>query len=343
MICVPGPRVLDAAEEALRQGRPRDLRDLLRLCRDRHRGTRPPDAAARARALTRGPAARAELPGDRLVEAEAERDLRAARASPGPDWLLVAVRRPRARAARAELGAARLLRLRLDREQGGRLLERLARVVGGRRRDRRRAALPGVVRQPTQVRPPGAACRPAQADPRAQGGTPRRPARRAASSHTAALAGSEAAVNALFRQAGVLRAQTLEELVDVAGLLSSQPLPRGRRVGVLTNAGGLGILCADACEAAGLELPELAEETGSALREVLPGEAASRTPSTCSARRPARPTSGRFRRCSPILDSMRSSCCSCRRSLPARDEIAAAISRAVERRAVGQARARRRR
>ncbi len=95
---------------------------------------------------------------------------------------------------------------------------------------------------------------------------------RAASSHTAALAGSEAAVDALFRQAGVLRAQTLEELVDAAGLLSSQPLPRGRRVGVLTNAGGLGILCADACEAAGLELPELAEETVTALREVLPGD-----------------------------------------------------------------------
>jgi acetate---CoA ligase (ADP-forming) len=95
---------------------------------------------------------------------------------------------------------------------------------------------------------------------------------RAASSHTAALAGSEAAVDALFDQAGVLRARTLEELVDVAGLLSSQPLPRGRRVGVLTNAGGLGILCADACEAAGLELPELADETRAALAEVLPGD-----------------------------------------------------------------------
>ena len=93
---------------------------------------------------------------------------------------------------------------------------------------------------------------------------------KAASSHTAALAGSEAAVDALFHQAGVLRARTLEELVDVAGLLSSQPLPRGRRVGVLTNAGGLGILCADACEAAGLQLPDLAEETREALSEFMP-------------------------------------------------------------------------
>ena len=95
---------------------------------------------------------------------------------------------------------------------------------------------------------------------------------KAASSHTAALAGSEAAVDALFDQAGVLRARTLEELIDVAGLLSSQPLPHGRRVGVLTNAGGLGILCADACEASGLELPELGDATVAALRTVLPGD-----------------------------------------------------------------------
>src|SRR5204862_5591991 len=82
---------------------------------------------------------------------------------------------------------------------------------------------------------------------------------RAARSHTAALASSDTAVEALFRQAGVLRAAPLEELVDAAALLSTQPLPRGRRVGVLTNAGGLGILCADACSAAGLELPEPAK------------------------------------------------------------------------------------
>src|SRR5207247_313295 len=95
---------------------------------------------------------------------------------------------------------------------------------------------------------------------------------RAASSHTAALAGSEAAVEALFRQAGVLRAGTLEELVDAATLLSSQPAPLGPRVGVMTNAGGLGILCADACEAVGLTLPELGVETRAALEQVLPKE-----------------------------------------------------------------------
>ena len=80
---------------------------------------------------------------------------------------------------------------------------------------------------------------------------------RAAGSHTAALAGSDTAVDALFHQAGVIRVRTLEELIDLAGLLSRQPLPAGPRVAVLTNAGGLGILCADACEASGLTLPTL--------------------------------------------------------------------------------------
>ena len=101
---------------------------------------------------------------------------------------------------------------------------------------------------------------------------------RAANSHTAALAGSDAAVEALFHSAGVLRARNLEELVDVATLLSRQPLPRGRRVAVLTNAGGLGILCADACDTAGLELPELAHETQRALATVLPSEASVANP-----------------------------------------------------------------
>ncbi|HEX7526237.1 MAG TPA: acetate--CoA ligase family protein, partial [Gaiellaceae bacterium] len=101
---------------------------------------------------------------------------------------------------------------------------------------------------------------------------------RAASSHTAALAGSDAAVEALFHSSGVLRARNLEELVDVATLLSSQPLPGGRRVAVLTNAGGLGILCADACEAAHLELPELTEETRQALATILPSEASVANP-----------------------------------------------------------------
>src|SRR4029079_11295555 len=80
------------------------------------------------------------------------------------------------------------------------------------------------------------------------------------------------------REAGVLRARTLEELVDAAALLSSQPLPQGPRVAVLTNAGGLGILCADACEGCGLELPQLSDETRAALAVVVPGEASLANP-----------------------------------------------------------------
>jgi acetyl coenzyme A synthetase (ADP forming)-like protein len=101
---------------------------------------------------------------------------------------------------------------------------------------------------------------------------------RAAGSHTAALAGSEGAVDALFRAAGVIRARTLAELIDAAVLFSAQPLPKGRRVAVLTNAGGLGILCADACEAAGLELPALGRQTELALAAVLPREASVANP-----------------------------------------------------------------
>ena len=101
---------------------------------------------------------------------------------------------------------------------------------------------------------------------------------RAAGSHTAALAGSETAVNALFQQAGVLRVATLEEFVDAAALLSSQPLPNGPRVAVITNAGGLGILCADACENVGLELPELSAATHSTLAALAPAEASLSNP-----------------------------------------------------------------
>ena len=101
---------------------------------------------------------------------------------------------------------------------------------------------------------------------------------RAAGSHTAALAGSDVAIDALFRDAGVLRPRSLEELVDAAALFSSQPLPSGRRVGVVTNAGGLGILCADACESSGLELPDLSEQTREALAGHLPLEASVANP-----------------------------------------------------------------
>ncbi|MCS6852973.1 MAG: GNAT family N-acetyltransferase [Gemmataceae bacterium] len=101
---------------------------------------------------------------------------------------------------------------------------------------------------------------------------------RAAGSHTAALAASDTAVEALFHQTGVLRADTLEEMFDLALALGSQPLPRGRRVGIVTNAGGPGILCADACEAGGLVLPELSAALRASLAEHLPGSASLANP-----------------------------------------------------------------
>lgn len=97
---------------------------------------------------------------------------------------------------------------------------------------------------------------------------------RAAGSHTAALAASDTAVDALFRQAGVLRADTLDEMFDIAACLEAQPLPAGRRVAIVTNAGGPGILAVDACEAAGLTVVEFAPETRAKLASFLPAEAA---------------------------------------------------------------------
>ncbi len=101
---------------------------------------------------------------------------------------------------------------------------------------------------------------------------------RAASSHTGALAAGDVAVEALFSQAGVIRVDTLEDLFGVASILANQPAPSGNRVAILTNAGGPGILAADACEANGLEVPELAEETRAQLQQLLPAEAATHNP-----------------------------------------------------------------
>jgi acyl-CoA synthetase (NDP forming) len=101
---------------------------------------------------------------------------------------------------------------------------------------------------------------------------------RAASSHTGSLAGADNAVDALCHQSGVIRTDTIEELFDVAMLLANQPLPRGARVGIVTNAGGPAIMATDACESHGLELPALAESTLTALRAYLPPEASVRNP-----------------------------------------------------------------
>lgn len=96
---------------------------------------------------------------------------------------------------------------------------------------------------------------------------------RAASSHTGALAASDDIVDALFRDAGVIRTGTVEEMFETAALLAHQPLPAGPRVAILTNGGGPGILAADACEAHGLTLGMLAPTTRDALRSFLPAAA----------------------------------------------------------------------
>jgi acyl-CoA synthetase (NDP forming)/RimJ/RimL family protein N-acetyltransferase len=86
------------------------------------------------------------------------------------------------------------------------------------------------------------------------------------------------ATDALFRQAGVIRVGTLSELLDVADLLTSQPLPAGRRVAIVGNAGGCGVLAADACESYGLEVPELSAETQARLLEACSAGAAMGNP-----------------------------------------------------------------
>ena len=101
---------------------------------------------------------------------------------------------------------------------------------------------------------------------------------RAASSHTAAISSGDRAVEALFAQTGILRTNTLDEMFDVAKLLSGHRLPAGRKVAILTNAGGPAILAADTLESNGLEVPALSDRTVAALREFLPAEAGANNP-----------------------------------------------------------------
>ena len=101
---------------------------------------------------------------------------------------------------------------------------------------------------------------------------------RAASSHTGALAGADRAYEAAFKQTGVIRARSLRELFDFARVFASLPLPRGNRIAVVTNAGGPGIVAADACEGGALRLAALSDSTVTALKRVLPPTAALHNP-----------------------------------------------------------------
>src|SRR3990172_3647077 len=102
--------------------------------------------------------------------------------------------------------------------------------------------------------------------------------RRAAASHTGALAGQEVAYDAAFHRAGVIRAETSEEMFDWSRAQAWCPLPAGPDVAVLTNAGGPGVIAADAVDRCGLRLAELQEGTRTALREFLPPVASVRNP-----------------------------------------------------------------
>ncbi len=93
---------------------------------------------------------------------------------------------------------------------------------------------------------------------------------KAAFSHTGALCGADPLFDSLFRQAGVIRVETIEDMLDISMALASQPLPRGRRVGIVTLGGGWGVLAADYCTRAGLILEKLSEEMIRSLDEILP-------------------------------------------------------------------------
>ncbi|GAB4244060.1 MAG: acetate--CoA ligase [Thermoleophilia bacterium] len=96
---------------------------------------------------------------------------------------------------------------------------------------------------------------------------------KAASSHTGSLAGADIAYGAAFRRAGVIRAESFEEIIDFATALATQPLPKGDRVAIITNAGGPGIMAADAVEHAGLSVAALDSFTATALKAKLPDAA----------------------------------------------------------------------
>lgn len=93
---------------------------------------------------------------------------------------------------------------------------------------------------------------------------------KAAATHTGALAGSDEAYDAFFRQCGIIRVETVNELFDFGKAFSGQPLPKGRRVAIITNAGGMGIMATDASIRNGLKLAAFTEKTKEKLKTILP-------------------------------------------------------------------------
>lgn len=103
-------------------------------------------------------------------------------------------------------------------------------------------------------------------------------AKRAVSSHTGSLAGSEQAVNAGFERAGVIRANTVEEFFDLGLAFSLQPVPKGGKIAIITNAGGPGIMAVDAVPGTPLEVNELSQELQASLATALPSSASTKNP-----------------------------------------------------------------
>ena len=101
---------------------------------------------------------------------------------------------------------------------------------------------------------------------------------KAVSSHTGSLAGSDSVYNALLAQSGVQRVETIAELFDYAALYTTQPMPRGNRIAIVTNAGGPGIMATDAAMRYNLKLAELSDATKAKLKPALPATASLRNP-----------------------------------------------------------------
>lgn len=100
----------------------------------------------------------------------------------------------------------------------------------------------------------------------------------AASSHTGALAGADKAAAAMFSQCGVIRESTMLDMFEVSQVFANCPLPKGNRIGILTNAGGPGIMCTDAAISYGLEIAKLDPSTTQKLKDFLPAQASVRNP-----------------------------------------------------------------
>lgn len=102
--------------------------------------------------------------------------------------------------------------------------------------------------------------------------------KKAALSHTGAMAGPDALYDGIFKQAGIIRASSVEEMFDLCIVLGSQPLPKGNRIAVLTHSGGPGAAAADAAERSGLKLAQFSDETVDALKELVPHTASVENP-----------------------------------------------------------------